>query len=286
MPTPGSLIASIRHVLEAEHRVIGVWLYGSHARRDADRFSDVDVLVVTGDVAGLRADWPKLAERIGPTVLTEPIAGQPAFRHVTAEWSRYDVRFETPAEFVAGHARDAVRRLFDRAGLHERLPEVTRPAGPNLGRVRGLTVELLRLLGQLPAVLHRDDAIFAATYAAMVRIIGIELLLAGATMVDPGGASRRYAALPPAQRAALAALPPVTADPASVRDATVACAAFFLPVARALDPAGFPDALYTALRDWWRRELGVNPAGTLTLTGPEDLPGSTDLRTSTSTVCP
>lgn len=259
MSTQDQLIARITSVLEAEPRVLAAWLYGSHGRGTADAHSDVDIHLVTDDIDGLRADWPTLSDRIGPTVLREPIAGFPAVRHITAQWSRYDIHFGSRAS-VRERSRDSVTLLFDRVGLHADLRAAPVEVAPDPARVRALTIEFLKVLGQLPMVMHRSDGVYAATWAAMLRIIGIELTLACHPVADPGGASRQYAALPADRRAALAALPAIDATLSSTQDVALACARLFLPLARNGCASEFPTDLYDALRGLWCRELGVDLA--------------------------
>ncbi|WP_208813423.1 nucleotidyltransferase domain-containing protein [Micromonospora echinofusca] len=256
MPAAPQLIARIADVLAAEPRVVAAWLYGSHGRGVADAYSDVDVLVAAEDPEGLRADWPVLADRIGPTVLVEPIAGFPAVRHVMPDWARYDVHFVTPAE-VRQRGREGLVPLVDRGGLHDRLDAGTRPVAVDPARVHGLAVEFAKVLGQLPAVLHRADPVYAATWSSMLRLIGIEWLLACHPVTAPGGASRQYATLPTGLRAALADLPPIAADLSGTRAVAVACARLFPPVARRVAADAFPAELYAALDRMLRRELDL-----------------------------
>ncbi len=256
-PRPaGTALVRIVEVLRAEPRVLAAWLYGSHGRGDADEYSDLDVWVVTEDVEGLLADWPTLADRLGDAVLTEPIRGQPAIRSILADWSHYDVWISSPDE-VPRRSADSVRLLFDRAGLAQRLqPHAARPP-LDAAKARGLTVEFLRTLGNLPTVLHRGDPLYAVSAAQLARLMLVELMLTELRPADPGGAGHQYRALPSERRRALLSLPAVENSLTSARDCQLECLRLFVPLARQLCEAEFPEPLYRAVEELLARELGV-----------------------------
>ncbi|MDT0261082.1 nucleotidyltransferase domain-containing protein [Jatrophihabitans lederbergiae] len=251
-----ALLLRIVELLRAEPRVLAAWLYGSHGRGDADEYSDLDVWVVTEDVDGLLADWPTLAGELGEVVLTEPIRGQPAIRCILADWTHYDLWVSFP-DGVPRRGADTVRLLFDRAGLAQRLQPRATPAPLDVAKARALTVEFLRRLGNLPAVLHRGDPLYAVSAAQLTRLMLIELMLTDLRLADPGGAGHQYRALSADRRDALLALPAVENTLVSARDYQVECLRLFVPLARQLCGADFPEPLYRAVGKLLTSELGM-----------------------------
>ncbi len=262
--TPGGqpLLSRLVELLRDEPLVLAAWLYGSHGRGEADAYSDLDVWVVTGDADALVTRWPELAAGLGPLALFEPIRGMTGFRHILPDWSGVDVWISPVAELGSRDA-GAVRLLFDRAGVAQRLPAASPEpdAAAAVGKAAGLATEFLRTLGHLPAVLARGDVLYGASLAQVLRLTLIELMLCDLRLADPGGASSQYRRLPAERRAALLALPVAGHDLDSIRAAQLACAELFVPLARQLCGARFPEPLWLALAGWLRRELGVRLPG-------------------------
>lgn len=260
-----ALLQRIVELLHAEPRVLAAWLYGSHGRGDADEYSDLDVWVVTEDVDGLLADWPTLARGLGTesahVVLTEQIRGQPAIRCILADWTHCDVWIGSPDQ-VAHRGADTVRLLFDRAGLAPRLQPHAAQAPLNVAKARELTVEFLRTVGNLPAVLRRGDPLYAVSAAQLTRLMLVELMLTELRLADPGGAGHQYRALPPERRSALLALLPVENTLSSAMDSQLDCLRLFVPLARQLCGAEFPEPLYRAVASLFANELGLVLDGT------------------------
>lgn len=259
-PAAAALLLRIVDLLRAEPRVLAAWLYGSHGRGEADEYSDLDVWVVTEDVDGLLADWPTLADRLGSelasVVLIEPIRGQPAIRCILADWTHYDVWVSSPDE-VPHRSADTVRLLFDRAGLAQRLQPCAAPVPPDVAKASALTVEFLRMLGNLPTVLHRGDPLYAVSMAQVARLMLVELMLTELRVLDPGGAGHQYRTLPAERRRALLSLPPVENTLDSARDSLLECLRLFVPLARQLCGETFPEPLYRAVGRLFARKLGM-----------------------------
>jgi hypothetical protein len=254
------LLSRLVELLRAEPLVLAAWLYGSHGRGEADAYSDLDVWVVAEDVPGLLARWPELAAGLGPLAHVEPMRGMTGFRHVLPDWTCLDV-WISPRTAIDSRDAGAVRLLFDRAGVGGELPAATPAPAPAVDKAVGLTSEFLRTLGHLPAVLARGDVLYGASLAQVLRLTLIELMLCDLRLADPGGASSQYRRLPADRRAALLALPVIGNDLDSIRAAQLACAELFLPLARTLCGARFPDQLCQALAGWLGRELGVRLPG-------------------------
>ncbi|MDJ1134466.1 nucleotidyltransferase domain-containing protein [Streptomyces iconiensis] len=232
---PDGLISRISQVLQDEQRVLAAWLSGSRGRGTADAYSDVDVwlVVAADDVRDFTEDWPKLCDRITPTVLRQQVRGGPVFNAVTPEWLRFDVAIGTP-EDVPSRSRSTLKPLFDRAGLTERLKPEGEPLGPDAAKVAGLTTEFLRVLGLLPVVIGRQEYVVAASGAGLLRQLLIQLMLEDVAVEDRGGVLHLDGLLPPERMRTLSGLPPIEATRSAAVEGHLACARAFLPLAREL----------------------------------------------------
>jgi predicted nucleotidyltransferase len=231
------LIRRAGDVLEKDARVLAAWLAGSFGRGDADAFSDVDLLVVVGDDErpGFLDEWESIVERIAPTVYRNALVHGAigVYNAITEDWLRFDLMVVGP-EHVRARPRSGLELLFDRARLHDGLPERGAPIPPNPDAVRRLTLEFLRVLGLLPVALGRGEFQLAVAGCGLLRSHLVSLFLETAGVEDRGGALKLNPLLSAEQRALLEGLPPVAATRESVIDANRAMADAFLPCARAL----------------------------------------------------
>lgn len=256
------LIARLDRELRTDPRVLAAWLAGSRGRGDHDRYSDVDVWLVTADAdrAGFLADWPATCDRITPTVYRERLGGAPVVTHVTPEWLRFDVSVGVPGD-VAGRSGTGLAVLFDRAGLAARLRPDAPPLAPDPDRIAALATEFLRVLGLLPVVVGRGEYVVGVSGAGLLRTLLVRLMLEDVAVPDRGGALRLVGLLPPDRLAVLAGLPPAAATRESVVAAHLACARAFLPLGRQLAArtgAGWPAAMEAACRRHLADTLGVD----------------------------
>ncbi|GAA2000161.1 nucleotidyltransferase domain-containing protein [Catenulispora subtropica] len=247
-------------VLRSDHRVLGAWLTGSHARGTADRHSDIDLwLVVRPETRDeFVADWPRLSDEIAPSVLRQRVFGS-TFLHITAQWRRWDVSIGVPDD-VPSRSVSTLKPLLDRAGLNDRVGPPGEPRAPDPGRISALTTEFLRVMGLLPVVLGRREYVVGVSGAGLLRGLIIQLFVEDAAVEDRGGALHLNSLLPPERLRLLTDLPTPAANSDSVTEAHLACAGVFLPAARELASrtgAEWPSELETALRRRLRSELGI-----------------------------
>jgi len=247
-------------VLRPDGRIIAAWLMGSHARGTADRHSDVDLWLVVRpeDKDSVLDDWPRLADRVAPSVLRQRVFGS-TFLHITPQWQRWDVSIGVPDD-VPNRGRGTLKPLFDRGGLNDRLGPGGTPPAPDPDRIVALATEFLRVLGLLPVVLGRAEYVVGVSGAGLLRGLVVQLFVEDVAVEDRGGALHLNALLPPERLQRLAELPAVVADRDSVLEAHMACARLFLPVARDLasrSGAQWPSALEAALRSRLRSEPGI-----------------------------
>ena len=250
MPDKDRLLTRAIETLEADGRMRAAWLTGSRARGTEDRFSDLDfwLVVEEKDKAAFIEDWPKLSDRVAPSVLRQKLFGS-TFTHVTEQWERWDVSIGVPAD-VPKRTRTTVKPLFDRDGLNDRLKPVGEPLLPDAAKVSGLVTEFLRVMGLLPVVLGREEYVVGVSGAGLLRGMIIQLFLEDAAVEDRGGALHLSTLLPPQRLQALADLPAAEATRESVLEAHLACARLFLPHAREMAArigVAWPEKLQDAL---------------------------------------
>lgn len=258
-PAQERLIERIAGVLSADARVGGAWLSGSLARDAGDRFSDVDVLVVSAgvDPAELAGQYEAGSPAICETVLAKRHLGR-VLVCVTPEWDRFDLFFVSEAE-LAHHDASRLSLLFARTAARPGAPP-TVPRAPS--RLSEIVPEFLRVLGLLPVGLGRGELVLGLDGAGLLRRMLIDTMLErnGITQAERGGALTLNRFLTPVQRASLEALPPLAAERESLIAVHLALARLFLPLARELaaqQGVAWPQALEDAARRRLEVELGV-----------------------------
>ena len=249
------LVERVHADLRADDRVRGLWLTGSLATGTDDDFSDVDMLVVVAEdyLDGFLHEWPSVAERHRP-LLARRMGHAPVFNHILEGWLRWDMVVGTTSD-VSNMDLSQVTELFNHDGLVPSSPS-HRGADPDV--VREMTEEFLRVLGLLPVVLGRGELVTAVSGAGLLRQMVTTLLRYRAEGDRLSGALHLSRVLPANEMAALAAMPPVYVDRASVVRAHLSCAAMFLPVARDLLGDAHPCDLEVACWEHLRRHLDAD----------------------------
>jgi predicted nucleotidyltransferase len=260
-PAQAALIEAIRRTLEADNRVEAAWLSGSFGKGDADDFSDVDVLVL------VKAPWKDAADAyandvsaIAEAVLLNPLFGGRVLNVVTADWERFDLSFVEAGD-LAHHDRAALKPLFNRTGAEPPLRE-HRPYPPPAEKIAGMIREFLRVLGLMPVAFGREEYVISAWGVEMQRRGLIDLMIEANRIApeDRGGALHLRRLVTPEQHAQLAALPPVSTDPAALAAINLEIARLYLPLARQLAAevgAEWPEALEQATRRRLKSALGL-----------------------------
>lgn len=253
------LIDRIGARLESDPVVSAAWLAGSLGAGAGDRFSDVDVLVLTpsGEAGETAARYAADLSAIAETVLVMTLYGR-VVSAVAADWRRFDLSFIEPAELVR-YDRSRLAPLFSRTG---EMPPAA-PAAPHTVDPLALTraiEEFFRVLGLSVVGVGREEYIVSLSGQELLRRMLLDLMLDenGVGPAERGGALRRNPFLTEAQRAELLALPPGLATREGILAGNAALAAAFLPRARKLAArtgARWPDALEAATRAHLRRNL-------------------------------
>ncbi|MBP2018305.1 putative nucleotidyltransferase [Symbiobacterium terraclitae] len=206
-------VARLWTALAKDSRITGIWLEGSLARGDADRYSDIDLhALVRPDLAPdavsqLMKELPRILEAAGKVVFLRPGPGNIS-TGMLEDGTRFDVVLETDADLQ--RPRGAFRILFER---QEGAPEARGGLGglrrsdalpaPNPTRVASQVTEFWRCLSLLPAVLGRGELVVATQGHALMLGIAGEILMASVGKVRQTGAKRLNVYLPADLRQAL-----------------------------------------------------------------------------------
>jgi hypothetical protein len=238
-------------VLDPDPRVVRVEVTGSVAAGTADRWSDLDLVVVTerADHEAFLADWPAWLGSITPTVFARTPIAPFVINSITHDGLTLDVSvwpgevptFEPPAQYVVGALSG---QRFDEIGpaLEYAVEEQLRGlVGPFISLVR--REEHLRHLAGVPHLLGLLTTVFLAETGA-----------------PPPGKhwNRTFTA---EQRQAVGALPPVSATREGIVAFGLGLAELLVARARPLYPAFdlvWPDALATVAADRIRSELEID----------------------------
>jgi hypothetical protein len=256
------LFERARGVLEADPRVLALWLSGSLARGDADAHSDLDLLVATRDDAhaAFTEEWERWLAAITPTVLAKRIPGITGLYAVTPEWLRLDVVWEPRGALPKTFFRTR-RVVFDRAECAAAIPPALQRPGPSAAAVLGLVEESLRILGLLPTGVGREDWLLGVEGVWMQRLLLYQLFQQANAPLPDTGVKQWSRKLGVRQRELLARLPTGSASREAVIADSLELARVFLaearPIAERLGVV-WPDALERATREHLHRTLGVD----------------------------
>ncbi|HTV50245.1 MAG TPA: nucleotidyltransferase domain-containing protein [Steroidobacteraceae bacterium] len=258
--SPQELAERLGRLLKRDARVLALFVEGSLARADADAYSDLDLLLVAQEEHhGLLADLCRgYLQQCAPLVYWRTVAD----RHVhgiTADGLRCDFCLTTPAA-ARGRRREGIAVIWDRARIGETLGSALSPDTQHPARVSSIIDEFLRTLGLLPVVLGRAEYLAGVRHTERLRSLLLELLLEADGAGSRASALRLNACLSEASRQCLAALPVPSAERESIILAHRACAAAFLPRARALAhdaEVAWPEEFVAATARWWG-ELGLD----------------------------
>lgn len=260
-------IEEIRRALDGDPRVLALFLGGSFGKRQADAYSDVDlVAVIAPDIqAEFGRDWRHYLEAIAPIVFwNEMDKGERIFNAITDQWQRIDLVL-IGLEALARRSGDSLTPLIDRHGLYGTLPPAIAWPGPNKGYISYLINEFFRVFGLLAVADGRGEYLLSVAGVDLLRMMLFNLLSEEVERADKGGMLAWKRRLTEEQLGLLASIPPVAPTRQSIIDAHIACARAFLPRARRIAelweiewPQSFEDATWRHLE----REVGIGkPSG-------------------------
>lgn len=208
---------------EADERVRALWLGGSLARGEADRASDLDLLLAVRDEdhAEFLEKWRGWLAEITPTLIARPLPFAPGIIHCVAPGrERLDLVVE-PVSAVANSFHRLRAVVFDRDGLDAQLPVPVERA-PDPAVIAEIVEEFFRDYGMFPMAVEREDWLLGQEGIHLMRGLLYRLFVEANAPLPPMGVKQWSRKLRPAQRDVLEALP---SGAAAERDALIAAQA-------------------------------------------------------------
>lgn len=257
-----SLIAEIVCVLRKDKRIRGAWLTGSFGRGDADRFSDVDILVL---VAGSQQsevfeDAIDFREEIAPIIYTKTVPQKCLINSITKEWQRFDLTFISYNDLETIDS-SLIVELFDLDGVSKDNNAKTIPTtAMSPSQLKNNIIEFIRILGLTPVVCGRNELVVGQTGSGLLRDILIQTMLAENSRPVRGlmSLSRN---LTEDQQSRLLNLPlPAPSWPTLFKVSRMTALEFF-PRARRLASelnVEWPERFESATRDYLLKEIGAD----------------------------
>ena len=241
--------------LSPDEGMHALFVAGSLGAGTADAWSDLDLVAVAEPArhGAAAAAFAAAVGAVSPLVMRRERLGRASLVNlVTEAWDRCDLFLAGADDFLGSRrARDRLRPLLDRDGLHARLPATLPPAAPDPKRVAFIVEEFIRVLALLPVGLGRGELVLLTTGAGLLRDLLRDLMLEGCPLPDRGGMLHPSRLLAPDQVAALEALPYPRPDREEAIAAHVATARTFLPLARRMTAElnlRWPEAFEAAMR--------------------------------------
>ena len=151
--------------LSPDEGMRALFVAGSLGAGTADAWSDLDLVAVAEPArhAAAAAAFAAAVGAVSPLVMRRERLGRASLvKLVTERWDRCDLFLAGGDDFLGSRcARDQLRPLLDRDGLHARLPETLPPAAPDPKRVAFIVEEFIRVLGLLPVGLGRGELVLS-----------------------------------------------------------------------------------------------------------------------------
>jgi len=255
-----ALIERIKTTLQTDRRVRALFLSGSFGCGTADRYSDIDLLVITdpGRQEEFLRSWPDILGSISELVFWQRLfPAFPLLNVITSEWLRCDLLVFDPDQLRI-HSQKSLKVLLDESNLYATLP-ADDPMRSRPSRLGAIINEFIRVFGLSPVAVGREEYVVAATGAGLLRRSLIQLFLEE-NGIRNAGALHLKRLLSAEQMDILEKLPGVNAERESVLQASVNCARIFLPRAKQLAQKlslPWPESFEAATLRHLNRELGI-----------------------------
>ena len=253
-------IERIKSTLKTDLRVRALFLSGSFGCETADRYSDVDLLVVTdhGRQEEFLRSWPDVLGRISEVVFWQrPFPGAPLLNAITSEWLRCDLLVFDPDQLRI-RSPNSLKVLLDESNLYATLP-ADDPMKGRPSKLAAIVNEFIRVFGLAPVAIGREEYVVGVTGAGLLRSSLIQLFLEENGIHD-AGALHLKRLLTAEQINILEKMPGVNANRESVIEASVNCARIFLPRAKQLAQklsVPWPESFEAATLRHLNKELGI-----------------------------
>lgn len=232
----GPLFDRARELFEADDRVRAMWLGGSLGRGDADRMSDLDVLLAVDDdsLPAFAGEWRTWLAAVTPTVVARALPFLPGSLYsVTPGRERLDVVVEAVSAVPTSGFRHRLV-VFDRDGLDDLVPAAGAGSGPSKERIGALIEEMFRDYGMFPVVVEREDWLLGNEAIHFIRTLLYQLFVEANAPLPPMGVKQWSAKLTDEQRRVLEALPTGGSGRDDVITAHEAVAIAFIDHARSM----------------------------------------------------
>ncbi len=234
--------ARLFDVIEAWARsneaVEAFFISGSVANNAADKFSDLDILVISeqSSIQILMAQIRSVLNEADAVIIENqiPAANPIILSVVTNEWHRIDVAF---GDRESALLQQTLIPVYDPESLYAGAPAKSVPVPHTPDRLITISKEFLRVLGLSVVVLGRRDVHAAREGANLLRNMLIELFLMEPPARTRSSAKKLLPVLTKEQQSILTSLPPISDDHVLVVDFSSAIANVFLPRARELTEA-------------------------------------------------
>lgn len=253
----------VRAMLENSDVVRGLWVGGSLARNDADRLSDVDLLLlVEGEAPSEFADGLErlIGEAFEPVLVRR--RGDAEFQLlnvVMRGWERLDFGVYNASSITKVKLSAAVELFCRDCSGADGLSLQASPQGAEARDVEWTLSEFVRILGLLPVVLYRCDLVGAVTGSAALRQLLVTLLRFQSSDVPVRGALNQQARLTTEDAELILSLPSLAADRQRIVHFNHACWLIYLasgPSIAARHNLRWPAELVSAVSSHLQRELG------------------------------
>ena len=254
----------ISTALSGQPSVRALWLSGSLARNQADRFSDIDLVALIAD-ASLDEAASNIEALLSSQFTVVLFRNHGAEHHrllnfVTDDWKRFDLSIFSNDALRRSKLR-GLRTLFDKDGLDLPVghgePAKTEATADEVNFVLS---EFIRVLGLLPVVMHRADFVGAVSGSGLLREHLITLLQYEQTGRTRTGALNRTDSLSAVATSALRGLPALCAERSSILEFNRSCWGIFTQFGPKISRQfhiEWPGQLVDGVRARLARDLGV-----------------------------
>ena len=244
--------------------VRALWLGGSLARDQADRFSDIDLVALIADAtlgeAISNIETLLASEFVFVLVRNRGDEQHRLLNFVTDEWKRFDLNVFT-ADAIGRSELRGLRKLFDKDGRDLRVGHGEPPKREvTAEQVYFVVSEFIRVLGLLPVVMHRRDFVGAVSGSGLLREHLVTLLQYEQTGQTRTGALNDTKSLTPAAASAILGLPALWAEESAIVDFNRSCLDIFIQYGPRISEqyhVEWPVGLLEAVRSRLARDLGV-----------------------------
>ena len=240
--------------------IMGLYLGGSHGRKTADKFSDLDfVAVVAPDqLADVAAAWESLVGQLFDVVFCRKQLGRSGLINViTSDWVRIDLFLEEPLAFK-NRSQDQLGCLFESMPMLAELENSSIPHEVSEDRLSHMANEFLRILGLVTIGVGRKEWFLCTIGLGHLRNLFMNFAIE-AEKVNDGGALHLSRVVSPETLRILNALPVANGEREQIVAAHVETALAFFAYAKPIfsdRQLEWPEAFEMATRSHLAKELG------------------------------